>query len=94
MKRLIVLVGATATGKSEAAMQLAQQFNCEIISGDSMCVYRGMDIGTAKPSAEDRRRIPHHLIDILEPGESFSVVDFQRLAAEAVDDVNRLGRIP
>ena len=59
-----------------------------------MCVYRGMDIGTAKPSAEDRRRIPHHLIDILEPGESFSVVDFQRLAAEAVDDVNRRGRIP
>ena len=94
MNRLIVLVGATAAGKSEAALQLARRFGCEIISGDSMCVYRGMDIGTAKPSASERRQIPHHLIDILDPGESFSVVDFQRLAAKAVEAVNKRGRIP
>lgn len=94
MNRLIVLVGATAVGKSEAALQLARRFGCEIISGDSMCVYRGMDIGTAKPTANERRQIPHHLIDVLEPEENFSVVDFQRLAAEAVDAVNKRGRIP
>lgn len=94
MNRLIVLLGATAVGKSEAAMWLAERFSCEIVSGDSMCVYRGLDIGTAKPTAEDRRRIPHHLIDILNPEEPFSVVDFQRLATEAIADINRRGRIP
>ena len=82
MNRLIVVVGPTAVGKSDLAMQLAQRFDCEIISGDSMCVYRGLDIGTAKPSPADRRRIAHHLIDIRDPGESFSVVDFQKLARQ------------
>ena len=94
MNRLIVVVGPTAVGKSDLAMQLAQRFDCEIISGDSMCVYRGLDIGTAKPSPADRRRIAHHLIDIRDPGESFSVVDFQKLAGEAIADINRRGKIP
>lgn len=94
MNRLIVIVGPTASGKSDLAMRLAMQFNCEIISGDSMCVYRGMDIGTAKPSPAERLQIPHHLIDIREPGEDFSVVDFQRLAGEAVEAVNKKGKIP
>ena len=94
MNRLIVVVGPTAVGKSDLAMQLAQRFDCEIISGDSMCVYRGLDIGTAKPSPADRRRIAHHLIDIRDPGESFSVVDFQKLAGEAIADINHRGKIP
>ena len=94
MNRLIVIIGPTAVGKTDIAMQLAKQFGCEIVSGDSMCVYRGMDIGTAKPSLAERLMIPHHLIDILDSGESFSVVDFQKLAAIAIDDINRRGHIP
>ncbi len=94
MNRLIVIVGPTASGKSDLAMRLALRFSCEIISGDSMCVYRGMDIGTAKPSPSELRQIPHHLIDIREPGEDFSVADFQRLASEAVEAVNKKGKIP
>ena len=94
MNRLIVIVGPTASGKSALAMRLALRFGCEIISGDSMCVYRGMDIGTAKPSMEERQQIPHHLIDIREPGEDFSVAEFQRLAAEAIESVNGRGKIP
>lgn len=94
MDRLIAIVGPTAAGKSALALQLASRFGCEIISGDSMCVYRGMDIGTAKPTQEERRQVRHHLVDILDPAESFSVVDFQRLAGEAVNEVNRRGRIP
>ncbi|HWR29139.1 MAG TPA: tRNA (adenosine(37)-N6)-dimethylallyltransferase MiaA [Negativicutes bacterium] len=94
MNRLIVIVGPTASGKSALAMRLALRFGCEIISGDSMCVYRGMDIGTAKPSQEERQQIPHHLIDIREPGEDFSVADFQQLAGEAVKSINQRGKIP
>ena len=94
MNRLLVIVGPTAVGKSGLAMQLARRFGCEIISGDSMCVYRGLDIGTAKPSAADRQQIPHHLIDIRQPEEEFSVVDFQQLASAAIDDSNQRGRLP
>ena len=94
LNRLIVIVGPTASGKSSLAMQLALRFGCEIVSGDSMCVYRGMDIGTAKPSLPDRQQVPHHLIDIRNPGEDFSVVDFQRLAGDAITDINQRGKIP
>lgn len=94
MNRLIVIVGPTASGKSSLALELARHFDCEIISGDSMCVYRGMDIGTAKPSQAERQEIPHHLIDIREPGESFSVVDFQQLATSAIESINKRGKIP
>ncbi len=94
MKRLIVIAGPTASGKSALAMQLARRFECEIVSGDSMCVYQGMDIGTAKPSLIERQQIPHHLIDIRQPGEDFSVVDFQRLAGDAIDSINQRGKIP
>lgn len=94
MNRLIVIVGPTASGKSALATKLALRFGCEIISGDSMCVYRGMDIGTAKPSQVERQQIPHHLIDIRAPGEDFSVVDFQRLAGEAIESINLRGKIP
>jgi len=94
LNRLIVIVGPTASGKSALALELARHFGCEIISGDSMCVYQGMDIGTAKPSQAERQEIPHHLIDIREPGESFSVVDFQRLATSAIESINKRGKIP
>jgi len=94
LNRLLVIVGPTAVGKSKLAFLLAQRLNCEIISGDSMCVYRGLDIGTAKPSLEERQLIPHHLIDIKNPDEPFSVVEFQKLAAEAIGEVNQKGRLP
>ena len=94
MNRLIVIAGPTAVGKSALALRLAQQLDGEIISGDSMCVYRGLDIGTAKPSASEQKLVPHHLIDIRQPTEPFSVVDFQQLAAAAIDEVNRRGKLP
>jgi len=94
LNRLIVIVGPTASGKSAIAIQLARRFGCEIVSGDSMCVYQGMDIGTAKPSRVDRQQIPHHLIDVREPGEDFSVVDFQQMAGEAVEAICQKGEIP
>lgn len=94
MNRLIVILGPTATGKSELAFRLAQELRSEIVSGDSMYVYRGMNIGTAKPSLEERRRIPHHLIDIKNPDESFSVADFQHLACETIEEVNHRKNIP
>lgn len=94
MNRLIVIAGPTAVGKSALALRLAQQLDGEIISGDSMCVYRGLDIGTAKPSISEQKIVPHHLIDIRRPTEPFSVVDFQQLAAVAIDEVNRRGKLP
>lgn len=94
MNRLIVILGPTAVGKSDLALKVAERFGCEIVSGDSMCVYKGMDIGTAKPSISDRQRIPHHLIDIREPGEEFSAADFQILAGEAIKTINHRGKIP
>ena len=94
MNRLIVIVGPTAVGKSALALQLAQRLGGEIVSGDSMCVYRGMDIGTAKPSREERNLAPHHLIDIKDPAEPFSVVEFQQLANEAISQINQRGKLP
>lgn len=94
MNRLIVIAGPTAVGKSALTLRLAQQLDGEIISGDSMCVYRGLDIGTAKPSVSEQKLVPHHLIDIRRPTEPFSVVDFQQLAAAAIDEVNRRGKLP
>ena len=71
--KLLVLVGPTAVGKTKLSLELAEMYDAEIISGDSMQVYRGMDIGTAKATPEERRRVPHHLIDIRQPDEPFSV---------------------
>jgi len=81
---LIVVLGPTGVGKSAAAIELALRFGGEIINADSMQVYRGFDIGTAKPSPEDRRRVPHHLLDIIEPAVQFTAADFAARAAEAV----------
>ncbi len=92
--KLIVLAGPTAVGKTAISLEIAKQHRCEIISGDSMQVYRGMDIGTAKVSATERAQVPHHLIDLCEPDEPFSVSDFQRHAREAIADVHNRGATP
>ncbi|MGE5561264.1 MAG: tRNA (adenosine(37)-N6)-dimethylallyltransferase MiaA [Chloroflexota bacterium] len=91
---LLVIVGPTAVGKTKVAVELALRLDGEVISADSMQVYRGMDIGTAKPTLAERRGIPHHLIDLVDPGTPFSVADFQRLAGAAVAAVAERGRLP
>lgn len=91
---LLALVGPTASGKSSIALTLAETFGCEIVSADSMTVYRRMDIGTAKPADKERERISHHLIDVVEPGESFSVARFQRLAREALTEIRAHNKLP
>ena len=92
--RAIFLAGPTAVGKSEVAMELAARITGEIISVDSMQVYRGMDIGTAKPSLEDRQRVRHHLIDILDLHQGFDAAQFIRLAEVAAKEIQARGRIP
>lgn len=94
MQKLLVIVGPTAVGKTAIAIQLAQRLNGEIISADSMQVYRGMDIGTAKPTLEEQAGVPHHMIDIVDPGEAFTVADFQKMAREKIDEVSARGRLP
>lgn len=89
---LLALVGPTASGKSEAAIELAQRLGAEIVSVDSMLVYRGMDVGTAKPTPEQLARVPHHLIDVVDPSEPFSVARYQELCRGAVEDVRGRGR--
>lgn len=91
---LIALVGPTAVGKTAASLAIAKTFDCEIISGDSMQVYRGMDIGTAKLPLAEREGVPHHLIDIKDPHEPFSAADFQAACGEAIRDIQSRGRIP
>ena len=92
--RPILLAGPTAVGKSQIALQLAGQLGGEIISADSMQVYRGLDIGTAKPSPAERARAPHHLIDICDLAESFDAAQFARLAHRAVAEIQSRGRVP
>lgn len=89
-----LLAGPTAVGKSEIALLLAEKINGEIISVDSMQVYRGLDIGTAKPTPAERARVPHHLIDVLEVNESFDAAQFVRLAREAVAGIQARGHVP
>ena len=88
------LAGPTASGKSATAVTLAQHLNAEIISLDSMAIYRGMDVGTAKPTPAERQQVAHHLIDIAEPHQEFSVAEFVRLAAEAATDIAARNRTP
>ena len=93
-KPLIILTGPTASGKSALAISLARQIGGEIISADSMQVYRGMDIGTAKIRPEEMQGIPHYLIDVMDPDEPFNVVVFQALAKEAMEKIWAAGHIP
>src|ERR671937_2564760 len=87
------LVGPTASGKTEAAISLAERLVAEIVSVDSMLVYRGMDVGTAKPSRAERARVPHHLIDVADPGERYDASRYQREARGALADIARRGRL-
>ncbi len=89
---LVIILGPTAAGKTDLAVRLAERFDGEIVNADSMQVYRGMDIGTAKPSLELRSRIPHHLIDIVAPDVNFSAADFRREASHAITDITSRGK--
>jgi tRNA dimethylallyltransferase len=88
------IVGPTGAGKSGLALEVAERSNCEIVNADSRQFYRGMDLGTAKPSEADRRRVPHHLIDVRDPDESLDVAEFAQLARAAIDDIAARGRNP
>ncbi len=91
---LVILTGPTAVGKTALSIALAKSINGEIVSADSMQVYRHMDIGSAKITAEEMAGVPHHLIDVMEPTEAFNVVIFQELAKEAMEEIYGRGRIP
>ena len=92
--RLICICGPTASGKTALSVALAKQLHTEIISADSMQIYRGMDIGTAKPTAEERQGVPHHLLDVCAPGEPFSVARYVELADAAAQNVLSRGMVP
>ena len=92
--KIIAIVGPTASGKTALSLRLASDFGGEIISCDSMQIYRGMDIGTAKPTDEERKLIPHHLIDIVEPSENFSCADYKKCAEKAIEDIRSRGKLP
>lgn len=92
--KLLVLLGPTAVGKTRLSIEIAKTFSCEIISGDSMQVYKGMDIGTAKITPEEMQGIPHHLIDVLEPDEPFSVARFQDWCRKLIPEIHGRGNLP
>lgn len=93
-KPLIVIVGPTAVGKTEVAIEVAKKLDCEIISADSMQIYKHMNIGTAKPSRMEQKGIKHHMIDIVDPDQEFSVADFQVMAKECIEDIFNRNKIP
>ena len=92
--KIIFLMGPTASGKTSLAIQMAQQHNCELISVDSALIYRDMDVGTAKPTAEELALAPHRLIDILDPSESYSAADFRRDALAEIENIIARGKTP
>ncbi|RJE48011.1 MULTISPECIES: tRNA (adenosine(37)-N6)-dimethylallyltransferase MiaA [unclassified Dehalobacter] len=94
MKPLIVIIGPTAVGKSALGVELALRLNGEIISGDSVQVYRKLDIGSAKPSKVEQKGVPHHLIDLLDPAEPFTVAGFQSQARKWIENIQAKGKIP
>ena len=93
-ERVVVILGPTATGKSNCAIEVARRLNGEIISGDSMLVYQGMNIGTAKPNEEELALVPHHLVNILPPDANFNVVDFVTEAKRLITEINARGHLP
>ncbi len=94
MKPLIAIVGPTASGKSALAVSLAQRFAGEVVACDSTQVYRGFDIGTAKPTLEERHGIPHHLMDLVDPAQLFTAAEYRRRAVEVLADLCRRNRLP
>lgn len=91
---LIVVLGPTATGKSTLGIALARRFGGEIVSADSRQIYRGMDIGTAKPTPEQRAAVPHHLLDVVDPDQTYTLAEYQRAAYAAIDDIHTRGGLP
>lgn len=91
---VIAIYGPTASGKTALSLALCEQLDCEIISVDSALIYRGMDIGTAKPSAEEQRLVPHHLLDIRDPAETYSAAEFQHDALALIADIQQRGKVP
>ncbi|MFC6179011.1 tRNA (adenosine(37)-N6)-dimethylallyltransferase MiaA [Weissella sagaensis] len=94
MQKLVVIVGPTAVGKTALSLKLAKQFNGEIVSGDSMQIYRGLDIGTAKATPAEQAQVPHHLIDIANPTENYSAAKFVQAAQKAITDIASRGKLP
>ena len=94
MNKVIVVVGPTSVGKTKMGVELAKIFDGEVISGDSMQIYRGMDIGTAKVTSEEKQGIIHHLVDIKEPTESYSVKEFQEMVREKIQEISSRGKTP
>ena len=94
MKRIAAVVGPTASGKTALAVALAKQFNGEVVSADSMQIYRKLNIGTAKPTAEEMQGVPHHMLDVADPGESYSVSRYEKEAAACVEDILSRGKLP
>src|SRR4030042_980156 len=94
MNKLIAIIGPTGIGKTRLAIHLAQKFNGEIVNADSRQIYRFMDIGTAKPTKEEQALVPHHLIDIVNPDEDFSLVQYQQLAYRAIEDIRQRHKLP
>ncbi len=94
MRHLVVIVGPTGVGKSRLGLELAGEFSGEIVSADSRQIYVHMDIGTAKPSPEEQSLVRHHVLDIINPDQDFSLARYQQLACEAIDDIHRRGRLP
>ena len=94
MKKLVAVVGPTAAGKSALAIELARRFDGEIINADSRLLYRGLDIGTAKPSPDERLDVPHHLVDVLDPGDSYSLATFLDDTRRLVEEITSRGRLP
>ncbi|MEX1059318.1 MAG: isopentenyl transferase family protein, partial [Candidatus Saccharimonadales bacterium] len=91
---LIAVVGPTASGKSALAFKIAQKYNGEIISADSRSIYKGMDIGTAKPTSNDQRQVPHWGLDLVEPGQSYSAYEFKKYAKSKIQEIKNRGRLP
>ena len=94
MRKLAIVCGPTATGKTAFSVALAEAIGGEVVSADSVSIYRGLDIGSAKPTAEEMKGIPHHMIDVLSPAETFSVSDYERLSLKAIDEIYARGRFP
>ena len=94
MNKVIAIIGPTASGKTAASIKLAKELDTHVIAMDSMQIYRHMDIGTAKPSALDMEGIPHHMLDVVEPDESYSVAEYKRAATECIKSIQKMGKIP
>ncbi len=93
-KPVVVIVGPTASGKTKLSIEIAKLMDGEIVSADSMQIYRYMDIGTAKPTIDERQNIPHHMMDILDPAEQFSVAEYQKMAVDIISDIHKRQKLP